>query len=104
MYALGVWVVGGVELTPERKCFLMVVDNRTGETLMEIIQRFVLPGSIVRTDCWAAYRRMTDLEGLNLTHETVNHSVSFRDGDVHTNTIEGIIIILYIVLKLNNIY
>ncbi|KAG1147461.1 hypothetical protein G6F37_008807 [Rhizopus arrhizus] len=83
----GGWVVGGVEKTPERKCFL-VVNNRNTETMDTIIQNFVADGSIVHTDCWRAYENMVNL-GMNLIHRTVNHSVTFRDGDVHTNTIEG---------------
>lgn len=71
-------------MTSQRKCFLVVVLN--------IIERYVLPGSIVRTDCWAAYPGVTQL-GMDLTHQTVNHSETFRDGDVHTNTIEGNVII-----------
>ncbi|KAG1136296.1 hypothetical protein G6F38_012161 [Rhizopus arrhizus] len=84
----GVWVVGGVEKTPERKCFLVVVNNRNTETMDTIIQNYVADGSIVHTDCWRAYENMVNL-GMNLIHRTVNHSVTFRDGDVHTNTIEG---------------
>ncbi|EIE82405.1 hypothetical protein RO3G_07110 [Rhizopus delemar RA 99-880] len=84
----GVWVVGGVEKTPERKCFLVVVNNRNTETMDTIIRNYVANGSIVHTDCWRAYENMVNL-GMNLVHRTVNHSVTFRDGDVHTNTIEG---------------
>ncbi|KAG0929029.1 hypothetical protein G6F29_010856 [Rhizopus arrhizus] len=84
----GVWVVGGVEKTPERKCFLVVVNNRNTETMDTIIQNYVADGSIVHTDCWRAYENMVNL-GMNLIHRTVNHSVTFCDGDVHTNTIEG---------------
>ncbi|CEG79693.1 hypothetical protein RMATCC62417_14128 [Rhizopus microsporus] len=51
----GVWVVDGVEKTPQRKCFLMVVENRDMRTINAIIERFVLPGSIVRADSWRAY-------------------------------------------------
>lgn len=87
-FIIGVWVVGGVELTPQRKCFMIVVSNRNQRTLMSIIEEFVLEGSIVRTDCWAAYNHMSHL-GMGLTHQTVNHSNGFREGDVHTNTIEG---------------
>ncbi|KAG1399835.1 hypothetical protein G6F59_013267 [Rhizopus arrhizus] len=53
-----------------------------------IIRNYVADGSIVHTDCWRAYENMVNL-GMNLVHRTVNHSVTFRDGDVHTNTIEG---------------
>lgn len=86
----GVWVIGGVEKTPQRKCFTMVVPNRNMRTINEIIERFVLPGSIVRTDCWRAYSRVSTLHGGSLIHQTVNHSIHFITEDgVHTNTIEG---------------
>jgi transposase-like protein len=75
-----------VELTAERKCFLVVVPNRTADTLTTIIHRFVRPGSTIYTDCWAGY---SNLESLGYAHRTVNHSQTFRDGDVCTNTIEG---------------
>jgi transposase-like protein len=83
----GVWVVGGVELTPQRKCFLIVVPNRSATTLHTIIEEYVIPGSIVYTDCWAGYRGIDRIN--NIQHRTVNHSQSFRNGEVHTNTIEG---------------
>ncbi len=43
----GVWVVGGVERTPQRKSFYATVPNRTGETLEELIQNYVLPGNSI---------------------------------------------------------
>lgn len=88
VFDLGVWVVGGVELTDERRCFLLTVHDRSQATLLTIIKEYVHDHSIVRTDCWSGYRNMESL-GMNLTHQTVNHSEGFRDGDVHTNTIEG---------------
>jgi transposase-like protein len=85
----GVWIVGGIERTEDKKCFVKIVENRTAETLHEIISNHVAPGSIVYTDCWRGY---TGMEELNVTHRTVNHSEHFVDPDtgVHTNTIEGL--------------
>ena len=84
----GVWIVGGVERTSERKIFAESVQNRNQETLLEIISRHVAPGSIIHTDLWRGY---TGLERLGFVHRTVNHSQFFIDPDsgVHTNTIEG---------------
>ncbi|CAG8455356.1 1539_t:CDS:2 [Scutellospora calospora] len=67
----GVWVIGGVERTEEKGCFVEVVADRTADTLLE------------------GYNR---LEGLSMTHNVVNHSVNFVDPvtGVHTNTIEGL--------------
>jgi transposase-like protein len=85
----GAWIVGGVERTEQRRLFARVVENRSAETLHEIIGAHVHPGSIVLTDCWRGYAGMED--ELDVTHETVNHSLHFRDPNtgVHTNTIEG---------------
>ncbi|KAG1035347.1 hypothetical protein G6F43_013243 [Rhizopus delemar] len=42
----GVWVVGGVERTPERKVFLLTVPNRNQNTLKLIVDTFVKDGNI----------------------------------------------------------
>ena len=86
----GVWVVGAVELTGQRRCFMLTVERRDHTTLANIIANHVLPGTIVRTDCWAAYNGLDSIDGLHLTHQTVNHSEGFiTTKGVHTNTIEG---------------
>ena len=85
----GVWVIAGVERTEERKVFLIEVENRNSDTIIDILREHVHPGSIVHTDCWAAY--FPACCELDLEHRTVNHSVNFKnpiDG-THTNTIEG---------------
>src|SRR5271154_6981704 len=84
----GAWIVGGVERTEERRVFVEVVKNRSAATLREIIARRVKPGSIIHTDLWRGY---SNLEEFSVTHETVNHSLHFKDPitGIHTNTIEG---------------
>jgi hypothetical protein len=47
----GVWVVGGVECTAQRKR-LITVPNRNAATMETIITRFVKPGSIIHADFW----------------------------------------------------
>lgn len=85
----GVWVVGGVERTSERKAFVIPVLDRSSNTLLDIIARHVLPGSIVYTDLWGGYIGISS--ALGLEHQTVNHSQYFTDPvtGVNTNTIEG---------------
>lgn len=84
----GVWVVGGVERTEERRVFAETVSDRSAETLLDVIRRHVRPGSIIITDLWRGYSAIES--NLGLEHRTVNHSVEFvaEDGS-HTNTIEG---------------
>ncbi|KAG0776289.1 hypothetical protein G6F26_013462 [Rhizopus arrhizus] len=87
----GVWVVGGVERTPERKVFLLTVPNRNQNTLKLIIDTFVKDGSHVMVDCWKGYKGIDSDPSRNLTVETVNHSKTFRDPKTGacTNTIEA---------------
>ena len=51
----GVWVVGGVERTAEKKAFACKVLRRDAETLRDVITRHVLPGSIIFSDMWRGY-------------------------------------------------
>jgi transposase-like protein len=87
----GVWVVGGIERTPEKKVFLTRVDSRNEKTLIEVIKKHVLPGSIIITDMWRGYFNLSTFTGYQ-NHLCVNHSMSFKDEitGAHTNTIEGI--------------
>ncbi|XP_046647673.1 uncharacterized protein LOC124337679 [Daphnia pulicaria] len=83
----GVWVFGGVERGSNR-CFLVPVKNRKASTLIPIIKHFILPGTLILSDCWMAYSKL-NLEGYE--HQTVNHSRFYKDPvtGVHTNTVEG---------------
>lgn len=85
----GAWLVGGVELTSDRKLFFVSVENRNSETLKNIIENNVLSGSIIRTDLWKGYSYLSRSE--DYLHQTVNHSRFFKDPEtgIHTNTIEG---------------
>ena len=85
----GVWILGGVERTPERRAFMVPVQDRSAETLQSIICQHVRPGSVVHTDLWRGYFGLDSHNGY--VHRTVNHSLHFVDPmtSVHTNTIEG---------------
>jgi transposase-like protein len=85
----GVWVLGGVEKTDARKIFLVPVQDRSADTLLEAINEHVLTGSIISTDLWRGYSSLGNMN--NYRHLTVNHSQHFTDPEtnVNTNTIEG---------------
>lgn len=69
------WVFGLAVMSfqPPRPIFVLV-NRRDQRTLENAIQRFVLPGTTVISDEWAAYRQ---LNRLGYDHQTVNHSVSY---------------------------
>ena len=83
----GKWVFGAIE-RESGKCFFAVVDDRSQDTLIPIIQRYIAPGTTIISDCWRSYNSLKDL---GYTHLTVNHSKNFKDPDTgaHTNKIES---------------
>lgn len=74
--------------------FAVVVERRDANTLIPILRRLVRPGSIIISDMWKAYDRIEEVQEAGFqyyTHETVNHSKTFKDPTTgaHTNTCEG---------------
>lgn len=85
----GVWVLVGVERTVDKKIFCIELPDRTAKTLKRIMNLFIMPGSIIYTDGWAAYNSVC--MDLGFEHHVVNHSQFFKDPiyGTHTNTVEG---------------
>ena len=86
------WYVGGIE-RGTRNCFIVPVPNRKSETMKQILETFILPGSIVITDCWRAYGKAISEMDSDLVHSTINHSLNFvdpNDPQIHTQNIEGL--------------
>ena len=82
----GEWVFGGIE-EDSRKCFIVTVEDRTEETLLNLIKESIEPGTTIVSDCWKAY---VNLSKHGYIHKTVNHSVEFvNEEGFHTNKIEG---------------
>ena len=50
----GVWVFGGKERDSKKWVFLTTVEDRTADTLVNIIKQHIKPGTIL-SDCWRAY-------------------------------------------------
>ena len=52
----GVWVFGGIERDSNPpKCFFVPVQDRSAETLIPIIKRWIRPGTTILSDCWKSY-------------------------------------------------
>lgn len=76
------WVFGMYDLSL-RKGYLVNVPNRTTQTLIPIIQRWILPGTTIISDQWAAYNTLPTLGYL---HFTVNHTQNFVDPQTGATT------------------
>jgi len=78
-----VWVMGGVERGSQR-IFLVIVKDRTKQTLQSVIERYVKKGTTVITDAHVSY---TGLSEKGYTHKVVNHKYHFvKPTDVLTHT------------------
>jgi len=86
-----IWVFGIIDSSLVRRSFhIEVVGNRSANTLLPIIERHTLPGTVIHSDEWAAYGRISST--LGLAHGIVNHSRHFVDPNtgVHTQRIESL--------------
>jgi len=88
LYREGHWVFGGVEVdVPQPNCFFDVCpyNRRDAATLLPLIEHWILPGSCIVSDMWAAYGGVANLPG-GYQHLTVNHSLHFVDNVTGTQT------------------
>lgn len=84
----GSWVFGGYE-RGSGKIFMQVVEDRSADTLLSCIERYIEKGTTIYSDCWKGYSKLRDHP--KYEHLTVNHSLHFKDPvtEVHTNGIES---------------
>ena len=70
--------------------YMEIVISRDATTLFPIIQAHIHPGTILWSDKWAAFNRVSRVPVV-AGHQTVNHSLYFTDPatGVHTYTVES---------------
>ena len=68
------------------KVYTKIIPNASSEILMPIIDRKIVPDSIVYSDCWRGYNALDVSE---FKHFRINHSKLFADKKNHINGIEN---------------
>ena len=68
------------------KVYTKVIPDASSATLFPIIERKVIPDSIVYSDCWKGYNV---LDVSDFKHFRINHSKLFADKKNHINGIEN---------------
>ena len=66
------WVFGAIE-RETGLCFLQAVPNRTEQTLQNLIAQWILPGSIIYSDGWAAYAHIEEINNGVYQDEVIIH-------------------------------
>ena len=75
----GGWVFGGWERDNKTNVFVATVEDRTAETLVSILKKFVALGTIIHFDRWKAY---SGLKGEGYEHFLINHNDTFVNPDI----------------------
>ena len=81
---------GGYDVN-EKRGFLVLVEDRSENTLLHYVERSTEPGSVIHSDQWPSYNKIKDIPvDPSYEHFTVNHSKHFKDPltGVHTNHVE----------------
>ena len=68
------------------RVYTKIIPDASSATLMLIIERKVIPDSIVYSDCWRGYNV---LDVSDFHHFRINHSKLFADKNNHINGIEN---------------
>lgn len=76
------WIFGAIDCVT-KDCILVPVNQRDQNTLLPIIAHYILPGSRIVSDGWAAY---INISSLGYEHLVVNHSEHFVDPDTGAYT------------------
>ena len=68
------------------RVYTKIIPDASSSTLMPIIERKIIPDSIVYTDCWRGYNALDVSE---FKHYRINHSRLFANKHNHINGIEN---------------
>lgn len=65
--------------------YMEIVSRRDAATLLPIIQAHTAPNTVIHSDEWSSYSRVSSLPNV-AAHNVVNHSLHFVDPTTGTHT------------------
>lgn len=78
------WIFGGISMKTS-KCFITLVPDRSEDTLIFLILKYIKTGTKIYSDSWKSYNKLSNL---GYPHSTVNHSIQFMNGIINTQKVE----------------
>lgn len=78
------WIFGGISMK-NSQCFVVLVPDRSEDTLIMEILKYIQVGTTIYSDQWRSYSK---LENAGYPHEAVNHSIQLMNGKINTQKIE----------------
>jgi hypothetical protein len=83
------WLLGGIEESDEKRFFICLIPDRKKATLLECFKKYILNGSVLRSDGYPSYPSAVGEFGSR--HKVVNHTIGFvNEVGQHTNLIENL--------------
>ncbi|XP_065167049.1 uncharacterized protein [Atheta coriaria] len=98
------WLFAGIQ-RETGKCFIMEVPNNKATTLLPIIKKHVLPGTVIMTHASKAYENLANQDGGIYMHHIVGDKaniVSLQHPYIHTRGVERLWSSLKLLLRLRN--
>lgn len=82
-----IWVFGGVE-RGSKNYFIVPLEEPVSQNLMSLIQKYILPGTVIVSNRWNAYNSIKDYD---YVHQVINHSgdsIDEENAEAHTKNVE----------------
>uniref|UniRef100_A0A1B6DPS7 ISXO2-like transposase domain-containing protein n=1 Tax=Clastoptera arizonana TaxID=38151 RepID=A0A1B6DPS7_9HEMI len=81
------WIFCGLERNTTH-CFLVAVNDKSSKTILKIVEKYIMPGTIIYSDVW----KDTSFDQELYKHLTIDHKLIFQDMECegNVNITEGI--------------
>ena len=100
----GTWIFDGMEVLDITKYFFVPVTNRSSETLLEIIEKYIAPRTTIISDCWKAIPLSTIIRIISISIYHLFYNFVNLNAGATTNHMERLSIVLQNIFAGVNIF